>query len=494
MKKNNKIKFKLPYLRKGSYILFLLMVIFIVYIRNFRLDNDSWFLLNHGKYVFNNGIPYIEPFTIHENLTFVMQQWLSSLIFYICYDIFGIKSLLFLVISCNFLIVFLSYKLCMLISDNNYKISVIVTVIMDILLGAFYVVSRPQIFTFILILLLFYCLELYIKTNKIKFLFLLPIISLLQINLHASMWWMLYTFMLPYLLDGYKFKYFQHDVYKKRPILIAMIFMFIFAFINPYGLDAITYLFKSYGVDVINDIVREMQPVNVNLFFGKLVYFSILAIFCINILVGKKEIKIRYFLLFVGTSYLALSSNKGFSYFLLASLFPVAFYLRDKIVLKKEQYSFVYKVNFLLGFIGILFIFLCTYFFVGVDYENSLDEGIDLLLEKFDRNSINLYVGYNQGGYTEFRGIKSYLDPRAEVFLKANNEKFDIFEEYYQLLYRNIKLNDFIKKYNFSHLLITESEIIYDEMNEISNYSLFYEGKISKGEDYRIYARNDLLS
>ena len=46
-------------------------------------DNDIWFLLNNGRYVINSGIPVVDPFTIHEGLKYVMQQWGTSLFFYI---------------------------------------------------------------------------------------------------------------------------------------------------------------------------------------------------------------------------------------------------------------------------------------------------------------------------------------------------------------------------------------------------------------------------
>lgn len=493
MKIFNKISFKFPYLRKGSYLLYLFCTIFFVYFVNYNLDNDTWFLLNHGRYIYEFGIPYIEPFTIHENLNFVMQQWLSSLIFYIFYNFFGIKSLLFLLIIINFLIVFLSYKLCMLISNNNYKISVIITIVMDILLSTFFVVSRPQIFTFILILLLLYCMEFYVKTGKIKYLFILPIISLLQINLHASMWLMFFVIMVPYLFDGYKFKHYNHDVYKKYPILFVMGLMFLVGFINPYGIDSITYLFNSYGVDAINNFVYEMKPLNVNDLFGKIAFFCTFIVGIGNIFVGKKEIKIRYFLLFIGTTYLTLSSIKGFSYFILVSFFPFAYYLKDKIIIKKEVYGNFYKLSCLVGIITIFVIFGVFYYNKGVNYVNKLEAGINLLLEKYNSDEITLYVGYNNGGYTEFMGIRSYIDPRAEVFLKENNGKNDIFGEYYDLLSGYIEFDDFVEKYNFSHLLVSESEIFYDDVENFENYSLFYEGEISKDERYRIYVRNDFL-
>ena len=43
-----------------TFLLFLLFIPCILIRR--VLDNDTWFLLNSGRYVMEHGIPYIEPF------------------------------------------------------------------------------------------------------------------------------------------------------------------------------------------------------------------------------------------------------------------------------------------------------------------------------------------------------------------------------------------------------------------------------------------------
>ena len=39
---------------------------------NLQLDNDIWFLLTSGRFVLQNGIPTIEPFTLHQGFSFLM--------------------------------------------------------------------------------------------------------------------------------------------------------------------------------------------------------------------------------------------------------------------------------------------------------------------------------------------------------------------------------------------------------------------------------------
>ena len=82
-----------------------------IFLMPFKLDNDFWFLINTGKYIINNGIPHIEPFTIHSNLSFVAQQWLTDIIFYLIYNKFNIYGMYIFILISNIIVVFLLYKL-----------------------------------------------------------------------------------------------------------------------------------------------------------------------------------------------------------------------------------------------------------------------------------------------------------------------------------------------------------------------------------------------
>ena len=147
-------------------MLFLYFNIPLLLVLTFRVDyNDIWFLLNHGKYVLNNGFPLIEPFTIHENFAFVMQQWLSSVIFYLSYSALGKYGLLILTLLVTGYIIFISYKLCMLLSEKRHTLSVILTTIMTTLLAYYFITVRPQIFTFAILITEIYLLEKYIKES-----------------------------------------------------------------------------------------------------------------------------------------------------------------------------------------------------------------------------------------------------------------------------------------------------------------------------------------
>lgn len=99
--------------------------------------NDIWFILNHGKYIIEHGIPNVEPFSIHQNFSFMIQQPLTSIIYYLVYSMFGKNGLMTLISLTTGYIIFITYKLCMLISDNRHNLSVMITTILTSFLTMF---------------------------------------------------------------------------------------------------------------------------------------------------------------------------------------------------------------------------------------------------------------------------------------------------------------------------------------------------------------------
>ena len=97
----------------------------------FRLNNDFWFLINTGKYILNNGFPVTEPFTVHSDFSFIVQQWLTDVIFYFTYNKFGVYGMLVLITIINTFIITLIYKICKLITEGRIKFSFIITVLVS---------------------------------------------------------------------------------------------------------------------------------------------------------------------------------------------------------------------------------------------------------------------------------------------------------------------------------------------------------------------------
>jgi len=464
------------------YSLFFIPII-IFLIQNKEVENDLWFLLNSGRYVLENGIPHIEPFTIHANMAFTMPQWLSAVIFFFIYNNFGILGLHLLVILIGILILILFYKLNMEISKNKI-ISIISTTIFGVLLQK-YIITRPQIFTYLILLIELLCLEKYTKKSEIKYLIILPFLSILEINLHASMWMMLHLFLLPYILNGIKIKKFNLNVnsYKIQPLLFTMLIMIVVGLINPYSYKSIIYIFTSSDINKVSDMIKELNQIDITQITGMIFYFCIFILLFIINFNKKNKLNLRMYLLLIGTTFLTISHIKCWPYFMIVYFLALTYLLNinlENIKIKKKYIKILFNSTLVIASLIISGIFMYNSYqtfnhLKDVKEDNMIKDTVDFMEENYNLNEIRLFVDYNHGGYTEYRGIRTYIDPRAEVFIKNNNNKDDILLEYYELTNsKDFNYYRFLRKYNFTHLLVNCYEEFDSYLAANENYELIY--------------------
>ena len=489
------------FIKNNWYYLLLIIPLVNIFIVNRHSTNDIWFLLNNGRYVLNHGIPYVEPFTIHEGLNYVMQQWLSSVIFYFIYHKLGGYGLLTFTLLFSLVIMIVYYKLCYLVSKNKL-LSVIITVIV-FTFSRKYFVFRPQIFTYIIFILELLCMEKHIKNDNGKYLIWMPILSLLLINLHASMWLLQFVFMLPILCNSIFIKNITVDKIKFKPLLFAVIGMAVVGFINPYGYKAITFVFNSYNISEINELVNEMMPLTIEGRTGKLVILSLLGTIVLCNYYKKNRLDVRHYLLLCGTALLAFMHDKCAILFMLYDGYAVSYLLKDlKIKNIKNKYFVAVKRGIVFSssvFLIITLVYSAIILYINYDFKSvSIVELTDYILDNYDNDKVILFTDYEYGGYTEFMGLKSYMDPRAEVFHGKLNKKENILAEALKLEKADDEYySEFVKKYNFTHIVV--NNYLYNFINYLKsddNYVLEYEQKTQDGEisfvsDY-LFVRKDI--
>ena len=464
-------------------ILLLIIPFLMFLIVDFKLDNDFWFLINTGRTIINEGFITIEPFTIHSGLAFIPQQWLTDVVFYYIYNNFGVNGMYYLIVICNSLFIWLCYKLCYLVSGSKKK-SILITIITDVYLVAFRILTtRPQFFDAIIFILELFLLESYIKKNKKIYLYFIPLLSLLLINLHASFWVMLFVFMIPYFVEYFYSKIKKRATFNITPVFIIFIISILVGFINPYGIESIKYLFNSYGVDKINATIIEMNPMTINTPYGFCSYI-IIFLFLVSFYYNKGNNKTRYFLLGIGTIFLSLMHWKGILY--LSIIYPLIFGNNLKSKIKESNV----KVLLYEKIIYVILICLSMFFIVksvNVSKNDTIKEFADYLDEHASYD-IKLYTDYNKGGYMEYRGYKCYIDPRAEVFLKNNNKKEDIFEEYYDILFGRLDTKEFLDKYDFDYLLVDDLSIfLLKELQNNPNYEEVFSKEMDSNDGDILY-------
>ncbi len=451
-----------------------------------NLDNDLWFLLGHGRYILEKGFPVMEPFTIHAGFDFVMQQWLSSVVFQWVYSVMGVWGIRGLVLFAQILSIALFWSLTRKISSNHFLSSFAVTLLYGLLMS-FFMVARPYIFTSLIILLELSVLEHYVLDKRNSLLFLLPFLSLLLVNLQASMWPMLFIIMIPYLLDAGTFSYkgYQSTGYPVKPLWIVMAFMVLFGLINPYGLDAMLYLKNSYGIGAINRWVLEMQPLTASHLLGVFILLLLFVVISVHLYRKPSHFVLRYALLALGTGYLCLSSIRGLFFFLLCALFPLSLPLSSIELKPNERLSDVRTrtLRKVLVFSIVALVFLVLLRSLGSDEasyrrDQDLREMMQLLQEDQKDHEVVLYTGYADGNMALYYGIPHYIDARAEVFLYKNNGVEDVFMEYIDLQQGKLHYQEILEKYQFTHILVPENDLLYTYLPRDAKYRLYHSNEI----------------
>lgn len=503
---------------------------------------DTYFVMNLGRYVVENGIPYVDPFTIHEDIQLVMQQWLSGVFFWEAYKFLGVDGLRLADCIIGIILVVTHWRLCLFVSGGNKILSLVMSFAVS-LFALPAIVPRPHIISTLILLSEVFFLEKFTRTKDFKFLLPLPVLSVLLINFHAAMWLMLFVIALPF--------FFVKDVRHVKNLLAAMAAIFFCGLANPYGLDAMTYVFHSYGIDLINKGIVEMMTPTAHDLRGKIFYFS--AAFTIFSLT-KFKVPWRYIFLSGGLMFMAVMHGRNMLLFYFLATFPLAYVWRDfsagKILGKRAgQYNGALTLLFFLllavntffiaeifkyGFaklslpLEILFVsellflaynlliakvngrvihpdilpkknlsMLLIALILGGIFYSTLDTdkkvtdetyatAMKFLLKNERPENISLYVNQGYGGLAGMFDIKYYIDSRSEVFLPANNaQKKNILEEYLDLRHGKIYYADFFARYNFTHI-ITDSQdyFLYDELSRDKNFRVIYESE--RVEDYEV--------
>ena len=481
----------MKFINKYWYYLLIFIPLYMIITYNFFIDSDMWFLLNMGKYIVNHGFPYIDPFTMHEGLHLIIQQWLSDVLFYFVYSFLGSKGLMIILIVMVFIISYYLYKLFYLQSNNKIMSYIFMVLCITLIAINFCFRTRPQLFTYLILILELLFLEKYVKSKNNKYLYILPVLSILLINLHSSMWVFQFIILLPYLVNGIKCKKFNKSKYSIKPLIIIMIIMFILGFINPYGYKNVFYLYYSYGYKELNLFIKEMlSPSFSNIELKIWILLIGLILFIINYF--KYKLDSRHFLFILGCSILYLNHDKMFPYFVIVYFYSLSYLLKD-FKFKIKDYLILYVFKIFIFILGIIIIPLMIFFGIReVKLMSYIEDIGEYLLDNYEKD-IRIYNEFKDGAYLEYIGYKPFIDGRAELFYKRFNKKDDIFIDYYQVnTDYNYDIDSFIKKYNFDIFIVDSNSIIDSYLD--NNYSKIY--TLYVGEDdnipvYNVYVREE---
>lgn len=451
--------------------IFLLLTLGIIYLKFLIIsqNTDMFFIIASGKDILNGNFYY----NTYTNLPIIHQQWLYSVICAL-FDKLGIYGHWLFVFIQDIVLWYVSYRFINKKTKNNWS-AIIIPIITIIICHNYMICIRPQIITMILLISELLVIEKYKENFNGKYLLWLLPISILEANLHQSLFLYHIFIMIPYL---YNIEEKQIDW---KLILISP-FMVLSTLLTPYGLDGTLFIFKVAQSNVFDKVsINEVAPVKISSYIGIVLLIMLLTI----ILLNYKRKSNKYINFYVISVFILCLISVRHSILMMIPLL----YLLVLIDFDKKKSI---KGILVLMFLGTLWLLntLNSPYNILTNEENKCI--CVEVLEEIPKDA-TIYNEMNLGNYLEYMEYENILfDVRPELYTYPLCEK-DYFNDY--------------KKFRFGFslngTLATDEEIqeIYNDYEYIIAQKVSYVNRILQNDEsyslinneniwYNIYKQN----
>lgn len=449
------------------------------------LQNDTFYTLPIGEYIYNNGVLDLttDNFSWHE-LPYTYPHWLYDLMMFLIYNSFGqagiYASTMIFTSILGISIYALSNK-----KSKNKVVSFVISICAIYIIKDF-LAARAQLVTFILFVWTVYFIEKFLENGKIRYAIPLVLIALLIANLHCAVFPFYFVLFLPYLAEYFLTVFVDLDIDLKivsrvlkiankiikkdekkekiakkldnielakierkrkrniirenpykikvqknhRVLLLIVVIAICFAsgILNPAGDGAYTYLLKTMQGNTMQSI-NEHLPLTL----AENYEFAIaIVIFLLILIFTDTKIKLSDLFMLTGLTMLTFYSRRQESVFAIICG-PILACLIGAMVEKYDKETFKKLEKFVTGWFGSIVI-ICLFIILGTNiikphiHSDYIDESSypvnasDWILSNLDINNIKLYNEYNYGSYLLFRGIPVFIDSRCDLYSPEFNE------------------------------------------------------------------------
>ena len=475
----------MKYIKNHAIIIIFSIVIFVfsASLVQKSFQNDTFFTIASGNKILSEGFYEDETFTWHEGLKYPNVRWIFDTITASMYNKFGFLGIYVFVMFMAgitgdiIFFVFINKKV-------NVYMSFLYSIAMIFLIELFFA-ARGQIISIPIFILEYYFLNALLEKKQKRYIILIFILAVLLANAHASVFPMFFVIMAPYIAEiivsKAKFIHFENTRIKvetyagSKYLIIAFVISLFAGLIAPNHYIAYTDLFYTVG-SISSDFIAEMESLVVA---DEPFFVVMITIFISILLFFNNKIKLSDFLYIFGFTILTISTLRSILYFFIFAGFSLAMMVNE-VIEDRNLFSSVNNKS-----VKIVFTFLSIYIFVfslnnftsriHVSYTNKdfcPVEVCDYILSELDTTNMKLYNTFGTGAYIEFRGIKCFMDSRAEIYLDRFNDT-KVFSDMVELTNNPYYYETIFGRYGVTHVLIGRTDEMVRYMAEDENYILF---------------------
>lgn len=475
-------------IKNKKYYIFITMLFFTISIYMIGVSReietyDYWWHIKTGEYIYNqHKIPTKDIFSwygISNNLNWTSHEWLSELLLYVPYKLYGqasgyiVSSILFILIG----------AIIYCFNKDKYRKNLVFSLLWSIL-GVVIMMPifnpRPHMFSFILFLVTLKIILNFVERENYKLIWIIPIISILWGNLHGG------SSNLPYILclmafvaslieKKYKFIIVSKlSKSKLKTLLIVSCLSIIFLACNPHGFEIVVYPYVNMADSLMMNVIQEWRAPDLKLLNDYPIYILMFTVYII-LLKRSKDIKLIDLIYVVAFTFLTLKSVR-FSPF----LYAVSTYIIFNYIEEKNWNRKVFSMCLML---------LSTVFFLmnippikeNYNYFNNMKLVESSLIEDIKTNNIKkIYNAYDLGGYLIYKDIQPFIDGRADMYSS------NILKDYHVIYNMILNSKELIERYDFDAFLVEKGSAIDNYISEHSSYT-----KISNSQNYNLYKKAD---
>lgn len=502
IEKEKEIENKILEKRKKKFVICFIVWICILGMGLIRKEfqNDTFYTIEIGELILENGIDMMDHFSFHSNLAYTYPHWLYDVFIYLCYLVCGYVGIHISTVVLLLILLVLVFKINRTIT-NNVSISAFVTFICALSISGF-ATARAQLASFLIFALEIYFIEMFLKNKKNKYLIGLLVLSILICNIHLAVWPFYFIVYLPYLAEYIislivskiklkkenKFiKFLKNKFVLEKNINVkylfgTMILSIFTGLLTPLGDTPYTYTINMMMSNA-QEYVKEHQMLSwaqspfTIIIAGETLFLSLISkvklrdLFMICGLVLMSVISIRHLSLLslIGTICFA----RLFTMFLENYNFN-----SDRIIVNFFSKKVVAIISFILVIIGSS---LIGNFQLSKDFINKEMYPVDAvkyIKENIDIENMKIFNEYNFGSYLLHHDIPVFIDSRADLYASEySGLENDILDDYH---YMPSNYQEKFEFYGITHVLIykeIEDEVnpFYNLLNKDSNYKNLYE-------------------
>ncbi len=452
----------------GFFFICLIFLSFLTFSNT--LDPDFGWHIRTGQLILERGVPYKDWYSYTmPNFPWIDHEWLLDVVMYKIYSYLGVSALLIFFLSLYTLSFFVIKK------PKQEFSTFFIPVLLGYLATFYFLGIRPQLLGILLIAVLIKIVGDFLETSS-RLVYILPLIFLLWVNIHASFFAGLVILGIIIFLEIFKkskiwqkfkiFSFFDSLAIKEtsfekiKTLILIFTTSFLATLVNPYFYRIYEEVFRTTGDNFLRFNITEWLPL-FSSGFKPFIYFYI-AIFIGLMFLYYKKIELNRIVLSLFFLALSISGIRYTLIFVIVSL-PVVIDLID--IFKKEasfreNYNLLgknYKSIFIILSILILAVFVYGFydFYSGI-LGNEFYPKEALPFIKTLPLEDNLLNYYGWGGYLilHIPERKYFIDGRMPSWREGDNF---IFGDYVKIMKAQDGFETYLKKYDVKYILLPKS-------------------------------------